>query len=466
MAHIEMILLSKIIRTGNLSVVLEWGLAEDDFRTSEGRGMYTHLLGYNKAQESHGSVPGIHSFKHLYPSFDLCDDDSMTMDALCAEVRKRRIAAEAKEAMAEAIDIIDVDPMAAVHQLNERLSFTRALGLKMVDSPLSGAIDQLVHKYEMREKGIVLGSVVQWPWQPFNDVTGGIEDDDFIVVFGRPKSKKSFVIGWMIADAYDQGKSIMVYTKEMPAWQMHQRVAGFIGRLPYNELRLGKLSASEKNILYNVQAMLKEQARATGGRHNVIVISGRDAPAGQDSVSWLQSKVEKYKPDIIFIDGMYLMASANKVRRDDERVKQISRACRQMVLDTKIPLVATIQANRNAAKNSNAELDEIAFSDAIGQDATCIIRVINERGSNPPTCALVVGGSREYELDGVRIWGIPCSNFSFKEKMSEREVEKAKEKDTPDEGPTNTAVKPITRTPVNGKGVMPEKLVKEHLKQL
>jgi hypothetical protein len=90
-------------------------------------------------------------------------------------------------------------------------------------------------------------------------------------------------------------------------------------------------------------------------------------------------------------------------------------------------VIATMQANRQAAKNQTAQLDEIAYSDAIAQDATGIFRVINEKKT--PTIALVAGGTREYKIHGVRIHGIPATDFSFKELMTEKDIMTAKEQD-------------------------------------
>src|ERR1019366_4995900 len=109
------------------------------------------------------------------------------------------------------------------------------------------------------------------------------------------------------ACAYDQGKHVLIYTKEMPAWQLFRRVAACVAHLPYNEFRLGKLTVGDEERFNQLIKMVADQAQATYGQHNITCISGKDAPAGQDSMSWVRSKIEKYKPDIAFIDGLYLM---------------------------------------------------------------------------------------------------------------------------------------------------------------
>ena len=109
----------------------------------------------------------------------------------------------------------------------------------------------------------------------------------------------------------------------------------------------------------------------------------------------------------------------------------ISRDIRQMILEMKKPVISTIQANRKAAGHQRAELDEIAFSDAIGQDATLAARVINDKNSD--TISIVIGGSREFDLGGFKINGVPAVDFSFHSLLTAKEIEKAKEQDTTDD---------------------------------
>ena len=462
--HVELQLLSRIIRTGQLPEVIEYGIQEGDFRTTEGRGLYQHLSGYWRNLETSGAVPGANCFKNLYPGFEFCDDEAMTLDALCTEVRRQHMRVGTRELMTEVNDLLDSDPATALAKLRDGAQQYCSMGMRSHDLRISDAAAAMRSRYERSESGQDV-CVLRWPWEPFNDATQGIQDDDYVVFYGRPKSKKTFVMGEFIASAYDQDKLVLAYTKEMPAWQLHRRCVTSIGRFPFDELRLGRLSPELRQEFFYLTEMLEVRSRATHGRHDIIAISGKDAPSGCDSIGWLRGKVEKYKPDVVFIDGLYLMAADSKTRKDEERVKQISRAARQLVLDTHTPIIATMQANRAAAKNADAELDEIAYSDAIGQDATCAIRVINENTS-PPTIVLKVAGSREFNLDGIRIGGTPCTDFAFREKLNDRDVARAIKHDTPDGKPANDGKhKPITRNPSNKSEhkKVEEKLMKDQM---
>src|SRR5690606_37798525 len=386
------------------------------------------MMTYLQDPEAKGGQLGAYAFAQLYPNFQFVDDDITPLEALCKEVRKRRLSVECKSAIDRILDLAETDPIAAAAQGERILKGVYELGYsKKTDVRFAESIDRTLQRMELIEQGVDL-SIASWPWTAIQDETMGIQKDDYIVYYGRPKSMKSWVLAKHIAHTYINGQKALIYTKEMHPDNIFMRVAACIAGIPYREFRQGKLTADEKKLIYDLRNMAHELSIG----NDMICLSGRDAPGGKDTVDWLEAKIDRHKPDLVFIDGMYLMSDSvgSARQKDHDRVRNISRSLRQMIFNTGTPVICTLQANRQAAKNQNAELDEIAFSDAIGQDATVIIRVINEKTS--PTIAMVIGGSREFELHGFRIYGVPATNFEFKEIMTEKEINKAKEKDQGD----------------------------------
>ncbi len=429
MATPEHRLITRVLQTGEMKEVLSNGITPEDFLSLTQRSMWDLMVSYYENQQTSGSVVSPEMFQSRFPEFDLVEAPGMTTAALCHELRSQRLTHQIKEAATQAIEEADTDPLAAAIRLRELSEEVLQRGNTNVsDVRLSDRIDTTIETYIRKEAGEI-PPVLHWPWKPLDEETGGVADEDYVLFWGRPKSKKTFVVTYTMAHAYmEQQKRVLCYTKEMSPDNMLLRVAAFLGKLPYREMRLGKLSENDKNTLLDLREFIKYRAEATDGRNDLIILSGQDAN-GNDGVSWLRSRVELYEPDVLFVDGLYLLKDDKSTKRaaDWQRVMNISRDVRQMILKTKVPVIATMQANRSAAKNKEAALDEIAFADAVGQDITQGFRVINEKSS--PTIALVAGGSREYQLHGIRIYGIPCSNFGFKSIMSEKEIEQAAEND-------------------------------------
>lgn len=430
MASWELQLVSRIVRSGELKNVIEWGITEHDFLSLEGRAMFNMLMGYYQAPSSAGTVLGPYALSKYAPTFQFCDDQSVTTEFLCHEVRKQRLVLEYRHVIEGQLQNIDKDPIHAIGQTQAAMSALQRLGSsKTRDVHFNEGFSRSVRRMELIESGVDL-SCGAWPWHPLQDATGGIEPADYVIIYGRPKSMKSWVLAYLIAWFVEQKKRLVIYTKEMVADNIFQRAGACLARVRYHEFRRGRLTYDEKDSIYFVERMLNHLQHT----QTVVCLSAEDAADGEDSVPWLESKIDTYKPDLVFVDGMYLMSDVMGAKKDNERVRNISRAIRRMTLKTKIPCIATVQANREAAKNQSANLDEVAFSDALAQDATLLMRTINEK--NQPTVALVMGGaSREFALSGFRIFAVPALNFEYHSPLTEQEIETAKEYDVEEGGP-------------------------------
>lgn len=432
MANFEMQLVSRIIRSGSIKEVLDWGITPEDFRVQEAKAYFKLVYEDFKNAQYSGTVWGPNVAAQRLPQLQLCDDPSTRTEFLCAHVRRNRMQVDAQSAIVKAAGALaetSGDPTELLTVLAQEVTRLLELGsVKKSDMNLSEGMDQLVHEYMLRETG-QFPYRMQWPWDPLNEAAGGIEDGDYIVFYGRPKSMKTWVLCFLISWVYDQNQRALIYTKEMTSLNLYKRVAACIARIPYQELRHARLSPEHKEALMD----LRRYSEDLTAENNMIVLSGSDAGPGADTVPWLQSKVEKYNPRILFVDGLYLLSDADskKGAADHTRVMNISRALRQLAKTTGVPVIATMQATRKAAGHSDANLDEIAYSDAIAQDATIAVRCIQDK--EEPIISLVFAGSREFKMHGLRINGVPGMDFTYHSMMSERDVLSAKEADTVEE---------------------------------
>lgn len=391
--------------------------------------MYLYLLSYYSVPQSRGSVIGPAAASQVFPNFALCDDPYMTTEALCAEVRQNRIALECNERMDKIREEMSTSPLVACGKLSQLATEMIQLGSgKATDTMFGSSYDRILQNYQMTKAGVDT-SIGKYPWPLLQQATMGLQSDDYIVIYGRPKSYKSWILSYMAMDLFMQDKKLVIYTKEMTAENIFKRIVACLANLPYQELRTGTLMPQQEYQLYQAHHMVaKLQAR-----EQIIVLSGKDAPEGGDTVPWLKSKIKTYQPDVCVVDGMYLMSDVKKNKDKHAKVASISNDLRQIPLETRVPILATLQANRAAAKHNEANFDEMAFSDAIGQDATLVARVINEKET--PTAMLVLAGAREFSLNGLRINAVPAVSFEQygqtddDARITSKDIEKAKDTD-------------------------------------
>ena len=428
MSSVQLALCGRIIKTGNITSVLEYGITPEDFPVGYARDVFNYILSYYAHPQTKGSVIPQQLLEQHFKHFERLDDwPHLTLDALCYEVRGTRVRIGVNEAvstLSAALAIASQDPSRAIAAHQREISKLIELGTaKNTDMALHQGVANTLRDYKLKQDGANF-SVMSWPWAPLQDVTFGVQPDDYVVFYGRPKSMKTWVLCSIIAWAFQQQKKVLIYTKEMTPNNIYARTIACIAQLNYDELRGARLDDHARKRL-NQLSLDVHKDPVMGDM--LTVLSGKDAPEGGDTVQWLESKAAKYKPDILFVDGLYLLSAVGKFQSDEGRVRSISRSLRAAVFSMGIPIIATMQANRKAAAHTDANLDEIAYSDALAQDTTIAARVINDKEF--PTISVVVGGSREFKLHGFRIHAIPASDFSFHSKLTEKDIEKAKAAD-------------------------------------
>jgi hypothetical protein len=86
-------------------------------------------------------------------------------------------------------------------------------------------------------------------------------------------------------------------------------------------------------------------------------------------VMGVAAEIEKYDPDIVLIDGVYLMEDDHNAKDDWLRVTNITRDLKKLAKRTHKPIFINTQADKNTSKKVGPELDSIMYTQAIGQDS-------------------------------------------------------------------------------------------------
>jgi len=99
---------------------------------------------------------------------------------------------------------------------------------------------------------------------------------------------------------------------------------------------------------------------------------------GEESggVSHVASKIERYKPDIVYVDGMYLMDDDQRARDGWQRLLNISRDMKKLAKKASIPIICTVQFNRQA-DNTKGNSANISGGD-IARDADVILGLFQD----------------------------------------------------------------------------------------
>jgi hypothetical protein len=152
----------------------------------------------------------------------------------------------------------------------------------------------------------------------------------------------------------------------------------------------------------------------------IIVVSDRGMTDG-GGIAWLQGKIREYKPDLVIVDGMYLMKDDRTKTRaiDWKNITHISQDVKLTCNAFNVPIIGVTQANRGAETKNGEDLTELAFADAIGMDADLVLRIKkmvkwNEQvKKHENELHITAPGFREGTFEGMVIHGKPGYNFDF-----------------------------------------------------
>lgn len=131
-------------------------------------------------------------------------------------------------------------------------------------------------------------------------------------------------------------------------------------------------------------------------------------------VSSVVSVIEKEKPDIVLIDGAYLMEDDQGAKDDWLRVAHITRDLKKVAKNWHIPVLINTQANQNTSKKTGPELDSIMYTQAVGQDSDNVLALFrDEVMKNDHEMGIKVLKQREGVLGKVTIqWDFHHMDFS------------------------------------------------------
>jgi len=290
---------------------------------------------------------------------------------------------------------------------------------------------------------------IPWPWDPCNEETLGMQGGQLIVLYGRPKSMKTWVALVIAVHAYLYHHArVLFYSREMGREQLLRRAASIIAGLDYRDVKRAKLGKTAEAELFAALDMLadSEQVNSSTGRKGTFIISNDRGPNLGATMDLLKEKARDEEVDLLVIDAVYKLKDSRTKSRDSDWKTQanVIQDAKDVGVDLNIPVIAVTQANRKAAtKASKVDIGEVAFTDTVGMEADLLCRII--KGADPqtglPELVLAWPATRDEELEPFLINAIPGCDFSLKKRkltekdVKERMVNEDKDDDDDDKDP-------------------------------
>lgn len=204
--------------------------------------------------------------------------------------------------------------------------------------------------------------------EQIDNYTGGVAQGDLVYVVGRLGSGKTTLVNWMMSKWLLDDHRILMVSNENRGEDIIAKIDAFLGG--WNPLKKRTRSWDEADL-----RRLKGVAHIASKMHGDIIIPDRPILR----VSEVVGLVHTYRPDIIIIDGVYLM-SGESGSSHWEKITEVSRDLKRLAEAESRPVIGIHQANRGAV-GKRVEIENVAYSDALAQDADLLVTVNKEEDS-------------------------------------------------------------------------------------
>lgn len=379
-ANNEERLLSKAIRDRNIKPLIECGVQEDWFFNDLNRQVWKFIVKHN---EKYGEVPTAVTFKDNFPTYTLLaveDNIEYLLDQLI-EYRKRQktidALLDAQQAVAQQDHNSALQTMAQAAQVLMNDGVRESLDENLSDSPMDRYDEYMAIK--TRPNGL-LG--LSTGFKTIDDITSGVMKQQLWTIAAPPKTGKSVLAMQMAIKAQDENQRVMFQSFEMTAREMKTRYDAMRSHISHKRLIMGGLQPDEEKRYLAHLAVDRDDFWMP------------DTVASR-TITGLCAKVEKYQPDILFVDGMYLMFDEETGETESERsLRSLTRGMKRVAQRYDIPVVVSTQTLRSKMRGGKVTADSIGYTSSFLQDSDIVLVLQRQDEEDDTSRSLTVAASR------------------------------------------------------------------------
>lgn len=360
MAHDnEYRLVSKVIVDRNIIPVLERGIKDDWIVDDDLRRVWKFVRDH---YANYREVPTAVTVVDNFPNFKILKVED-TIDYLIDQMvafRRRTLTRNGIEVVLE--KVTNNDHEAALTEMSKTISKVNeqgVIGTTHVD--VTKNPDAFLEEYENLQNSVLLG--VPTGFKKIDEATAGLQGGQLITLIAPPKTGKSQIGLRIAANVHEAGLVPMFQSFEMNNHEQTQRFLAMSSHVSSKRYRLGQLDSAEKDRLVDFIDDLKTKHPF----HFVDAINGL-------TIDSLVAKAEQLKPDVIFVDGVYLMLDqVTGEANTPQALTNITRGLKRVAQKLDIPVIITTQTLLWKMKGGKVSADSIGYSSSFFQDSDVIL---------------------------------------------------------------------------------------------
>ena len=362
----EQLLISAILRNGNLDVAYKGGISTTMFRVykEEFAWIEDHYLKRSKVPEKAAFIAKFGRGSDGFRIKEADDTEHFTHEV--RESHKLHSVADAVTKILQQVDESDGDS-ALNMMFAASIEISQQLGLSN-DGDIIRDNKDIVQELAMRRERFQKygASGIPSGFETFDERTGGFAPGELWIPAARPGQGKSYLLQKIALTAAMSGYKVTYNALEQPRLNVMTRILPFITNKKngVNAFNTRALIQGRDYDPVELQDFLDDMKSNIKGNLHVA-----DGTKGRISVAKIAAQIERNKPDVVFVDHISLM---ERNTHDHQGLAEVADGLVMLANQYSIPIIAASQLNRQGAGRS-VGLDTLAESDKIGQNASGVI---------------------------------------------------------------------------------------------
>ena len=267
---------------------------------------------------------------------------------------------------------------------------------------VTSILEQAVKKVDFlhSNKGSITG--VATGFTDLDQKTAGLQRSDLVIVAARPSMGKTAFSVNIVEHAVMSGDAVLVFSMEMPSEQIVMRMLSSLGRIDQTRLRTGDLQDDDWNRFTGAVSQMRDKRLYVD---DTPALTPGDVRARARRVAR-----EAGGLDMIVVDYLQLMRTADKSESRTNEISEISRSLKALAKEMRCPVIALSQLNRalESRPDKRPMMSDLRESGAIEQDADVILfiyrdEVYNEESEDKGTAEIIIGKQRNGPIGKVRL---------------------------------------------------------------
>ncbi len=204
-------------------------------------------------------------------------------------------------------------------------------------------------------------------FKDFDDMTGGLQPSDLIIIAGRPSmGKTALCLNLAEYVGTQQHLPVAIFSLEMSKEQLATRLLCAEARIDLKNLRTGRLSKSDWPELTRAAGVLAEAP---------IYIDDTPGLTSLDIRARSRRLRAEKGLDLIIVDYLQLIHGRSRAENRQQEITEITRSLKELAKELRLPVVALSQLSRQVEHRGGERIPQLADlreSGAIEQDADVV----------------------------------------------------------------------------------------------